>query len=138
MGAFEVIEHTADIGIIARGATLVEVFEAAAEGMFSLMLDPGSVENRAWLVREVEADDHAGLLVAWLNDLLAVVNIEAFLPVVLVVDQISHGRLRATVHGEPIDPDRHRFLRDIKAATYHMVEVKQVDEGWTAQVIFDV
>ncbi len=138
MGTFEVIEHTADIGIIARGDTLVEAFEAAAEGMFSLMVDPGTVENRAWLERQVEADDHEGLLVAWLNDLLAVVNIEAFVPVVFVVDQISPGRLSATVHGEPVDPDRHRFRRDVKAATYHMVEVKQIDGGWTARVIFDV
>ncbi len=138
MGTFEIIEHTADIGIIARGATLVEAFEAAAEGMFSLMVDPGTVENRAWIERTVEADDHEGLLVAWLNDLLAVLNIEAFLPVVFVVDQISSERLRATVHGEPVDTDRHRFRRDIKAATYHMVEVKQVDGGWTARVIFDV
>ncbi|MDI6773062.1 MAG: archease [bacterium] len=138
MGSFEVFEHTADIGIIARGSTLVEVFEAAAEGMFSLMVDPCSIQNRAWLERRVEADDHEGLLVAWLNNLLAVVNIEAFLPVVLVVDQLSPRRLRATVHGEPIDPDRHHFRRDIKAATYHMVEVKQADGGWTARVIFDV
>ncbi|MDQ7842024.1 MAG: archease [bacterium] len=138
MGSFEVFEHTADIGIVARGATLAEVFEAAAEGMFSLMVDPGSVENRAWLEREVEADDHGGLLVAWLNNLLAVVNIEAFVPVVFMVDQISPSRLRATVHGEPIDLDRHRFRREIKAATYHMVEVKQADGGWTARVIFDV
>ncbi len=138
MGTFEVIEHTADIGIVARGATLVEAFEAAAEGMLSLMVDSGTVESRAWLERRVEADDHEGLLVAWLNDLLAVLAVESFVPGVFVVDQISPGRLRATVHGEPIDPDRHRFRRDIKAATYHMVEVKQVDGGWTAQVIFDV
>ncbi|MBM3470132.1 MAG: archease [Armatimonadetes bacterium] len=138
MGTFEVIEHTADIGIIARGATLVEVFEAAAEGMFSLMVDPGTVENRAWLEREVEAEDHEGLLVDWLNNLLAVVNIEAFVPVAFVVEQVSPSRLRATVHGEPVDPNRHRFRRDIKAATYHMVEVRQADVGWTARVIFDV
>lgn len=138
MGTFEVIEHTADIGIIARGATLAEVFEAAAEGMFSLMVDPGSIENRAWLERAVEADDHEGLLVAWLNNLLAVVNIEAFVPTAFVVDQVGPKRMHATVYGEPIDPDRHRFHRDIKAATYHMVEVKQTDGVWTARVIFDV
>lgn len=138
MGTFEVIEHTADIGIKARGATLIEAFEAAAEGMFSLMVDPATVENRAWLERQAEADDYEALLVAWLNDLLTVVNVESFLPGAFVVDQISHGRLRATVHGEPLDPDRHRFHRDIKAATYHQVEVKQEGGGWTARVIFDV
>lgn len=138
MGTFEVIEHTADIGIVARGATLAEVFAVAAEGMLSLMVDPGTVENRAWMEREVEAEDHEGLLVAWLNDLLAVVNVEAFMPVAFVVDQISPDRLRATVHGESVEPARHHFRRDIKAATYHMVEVRQVDGDWTARVIFDV
>ncbi len=138
MGTFEVIEHTADIGIVARGASLAEVFEAAAEGMLSLIIDPATVQNRAWLERRVEADDHEGLLVAWLNDLLAVLAVESFVPGVFVVDQICPGRLRATVHGEPYDPDRHRLLRDVKAATYHMIEVRQDDLGWSARVIFDV
>jgi SHS2 domain-containing protein len=138
MGTFEVIEHTADVGITVRAATLRELFESAAEGMFSFVVEPGSIEHRVWLERTVDADDLAGLLVAWLNDLLIVFNAEQIVPKTFVIDEITERRLRATVHGEPVDPARHRFRLDVKAATYHMVDVSRTDDGWSARVIFDV
>jgi SHS2 domain-containing protein len=138
MGTYEVIDHTADIGIAVHARVLPELFETAAEALFALIVDAGSVENRAWLARKIEADDLGGLLVAWLNDLLSVFSGEAFVPKVFVVDEVSESRLRATVHGEPVDPARHRFRRDVKAATYHRLEVSRDDTGWRATVIFDV
>ncbi|MGQ0572107.1 MAG: archease [Armatimonadota bacterium] len=138
MGSFEEIDHTADVGIVARATTLPELFETVAEGMFSFIVDPVPVENHAWMERTLEADDTAGLLAAWLNDLLVVLNAEAFVPKVFVIDEIDDRGLRATVHGEPVDPQRHRFKLDVKAATYHMLEVKRTDDGWSARVIFDV
>jgi SHS2 domain-containing protein len=138
MGEFEVIEHTADVGIAARASTLPELFEVAAEGMFSFLIDPATVENRTFLERRVDADDLEGLLAAWLNDLLVVLSAEGFVPKVFVVDEVNEKRLCATVHGEPVDPDRHHFRLDVKAATYHMLKVERTDGGWSARVIFDV
>ncbi|MDR7518384.1 MAG: archease [Armatimonadota bacterium] len=138
MGEYEVIDHTADVGITVRATSLHDLFETAAEGMFSFIVDPTSVENRAWLERRVEADDLPGLLVAWLNDLLNVLSAESFVPKVFVVDEVGEGRLRATLHGEPTDPARHRFRLDVKAATYHGLEVSETDGRWMARVIFDV
>jgi protein archease len=138
MRGFEVIDHTADVGILARAPTLRELFEVAAEAMFSFLIDPATVENRAWRERTVEAGDREGLLVAWLNDLLLLLNAEGFVPKVFVVDELSDRRLRATVHGEPIDSARHHFRLDVKAATYHALEITQTDDGWSARVIFDV
>ncbi len=138
MSGFEVIDHTADVGIVARAATLIELFEVAAEGMFSFLIDSTLIENRAWRERTVEADDREGLLVAWLNDLLVLLNGDAFVPKVFVVDELGERRLRATVHGEPVDPARHHFRLDVKAATYHMLEIARSDGDWTARVIFDV
>jgi len=138
VGTFESIEHTADIGIAVRATTLGDVFETAAEGMFSFLIDPMQVENRAWRDRRVEADDREGLLVAWLNDLLVLLAAEEFVPKIFVVDEVTERRLHATVHGEPVDPAKHHFKLDIKAATYHMLSVNQTDDGWSARIIFDV
>ncbi len=138
MRGFEVVDHTADVGIVARAPTLPELFEVAAEGMFSFLIDPAMVENRAWHGRTVEAGDREGLLVAWLNDLLVLLNGDEFVPKVFVVDELEEHRLRATVHGEPVDPTRHHFRLDVKAATYHALRIAQADGGWTARVIFDV
>jgi len=138
VGTFESIEHTADIGIAVRAATLGDLFETAAEGMFSFLIDPMQIENRAWRERRVEADDREGLLVAWLNDLLVLLAAEEFVPKIFVVDEVTDRRLHGTVHGEPVDPTKHHFKLDIKAATYHMLSVNQTDDGWSARIIFDV
>ena len=138
MGTFESIEHTADIGIAVRATTLPDLFETAAEGMFSFLIDPMQVEIRAWRERRVEADDVEGLLVAWLNDLLVLLSAGEFVPKAFVVDEVTDRRLRGTVHGEPVDPAKHHFKLDIKAATYHMLSVSQADDGWSARIIFDV
>ncbi len=138
MGEFEVTDHTADVGIVVRAATLRDLFETAAEAMFSFLIDPLTVENRAWRERRVDADDREGLLVAWLNDLLVLLNGEEFVPRLFVVDEVSEQRLRATVHGEPVDPARHHFRHDVKAATHHGVDVRREGDGWTVRIIFDV
>ncbi len=138
MRGFEVIDHTADVGIVVHAPTLTALFEVAAEGMFSFMIDAATVENRAWHERKVEDGDLEGLLVAWLNDLILLLNSEEFLPKVFVVDELTEHRLRATVHGEPVDATRHHFRLDVKAATYHAVQVSKENSGWMARVIFDV
>jgi len=138
VGWFETIEHTADIGIAVRATTQRDLFETAAEAMFSFLIDPVEVESRAWRERRVEADDVEGLLVAWLNDLLVLLAGGEFVPKLFVVDEMTDRRLSATVHGEPVDRTKHHFKLDIKAATYHMLQVSKTDDGWSARIIFDV
>ena len=69
MGSFEILEHTGEIGILARGRTPSEVFAEAARGMFSFIVDLGAVEERDVRRVEVEATDLEALLVEWLNEL---------------------------------------------------------------------
>jgi SHS2 domain-containing protein len=126
------------VGIIAHAGALPGLFEVAAEAMFSFIVDAASVENRVWLERKLEADNLEDLMAAWLNDLLLLLSAEGFVPKSFVVDEVSETRLRATIHGEPVDQARHRFRLDVKAATYHMLEVRQTDGRWMAKVIFDV
>lgn len=134
---FEILDHTADIGLVAYGRDLPELFANAARGMFHLLIDPRAVREQERRARVVEADDLEGLLVAWLNDLLVVLNADGYLPGDFVVEEVSPTRLRALLPGEPVDPQRHHFRLDVKAATYHTLRVIRGD-GWSARVIFDI
>lgn len=133
----EIIEHTADVGISARGDTAEEVFAAAAEGMLAFIIRPDDVRPVETRRRTVEADDRAGLLVAWLNDLILLLNADGFIAGGATILECSETRMVADVWGEPVDPSRHHFRLDVKAATYHQLEVSRPN-GWRAQVIFDV
>ncbi len=134
---FEVIEHTADVGIIAYGRSLEELFANAAAGMMSFLIDLASVRRVQQRTVTADADDREGLLIAWLNELLVLLNADGFVPGRFTVRDLTDTNLRVEVAGEPVDPTRHHFHLDVKAATYHRLEIKQ-DALWQARVIFDV
>ncbi len=134
---FEEIEHTADVGIVVKGSSLEELFENAAAGLMHFLIDPNAGVAREHREVVVEADDLEGLLVAWLNELLVLLNADGFLPVRWTVRELTERRLRADVAGEPVDASRHKFRLDVKAATYHQLQIRKNSE-WQAQVIFDV
>lgn len=134
---FEVFEHTADVGIAAYGATLPELFSNAASGMMAFIIQPALVRGTETRRITAEADDREGLLVAWLNELLVLLNGDGFVPREFRVVELSDTRLEAEVSGEPVDPQRHHFRLDVKAATYHQLAIARND-GWHARIIFDV
>lgn len=134
-GRFELLEHTADVGIRAAGEDLDEVFAAAAEGLATIMgaWFPGEGEPRDV---EVEAPDREALLVAWLDELIYLHEAEdlvfgGFEP------RVEETRLRARVlaaarRGRPLEGQW------VKAATYHGLRVEREGTGWAARVYVDV
>lgn len=135
---FNTIEHTADIGIEVEASSLEELFGGAGQAMFSIMVDPGTVEPA--LCREVSLDatDLAELMFKWLNELIFLVSAQRLMFSEFEVRSAGEHRLEAVVKGEKIDPARHRLELEIKAATYHDMEVSRRDGQWYARVIFDV
>ena len=138
MQPFEVIEHTADTGIRAFGATAAEAFENAAAGMFSLLAEPETVDDRLEFPVKVEAEDRETLLVEWLNELLYIYESNGVLLKRFLVERLSDTALAGKAYGEAIATEKHELKTDIKAATYYQLRVARVDGGWVAEVVFDV
>ncbi len=135
---FEVFEHTADVGIFARGATPAELFANAAVGLFALMVDLDGVEEREERSIEISARDREGLLVNWLTELLYYLDAEQMLFRRFAIDEISDAHLRARGWGEPIDRERHTLHCGVKAVTRHLLEIAPEDGGYRAQILFDI
>ena len=135
---FEVLEHTADAGIVAHGETLADLFAKAAAGMFTLMADLDGVRPGDERHVEVEAPDRERLLERWLTELLYYVDAEEMLFSRFDVDEATDRRLRARVAGERIDRRRHRLHFGVKAVTRHMLEIASEDGGYRARVLFDI
>lgn len=138
MRPYETFEHTADIGLLARGRTLEEVFVHAAEGLVDLMVDPQSLRGGTRLDVTVSAPDREALLVAWLNELLYHLDIRGFLPRRCRITRMNDTELAAELDGESIDRSRHAVRRMVKAATYHGLRLAQTDGFWEARVILDL
>lgn len=135
---FEILEHTADAGIVAHGGSLAELFANAATGMFTLMADLEGVRQAEERQIDIEARDCEGLLVRWLTELLYYLDAEEMLFSRFDVEEIGDRRLRARAFGERIDRERHRLHFGVKAVTRHMLEVAPEDGGYRAQVLFDI
>jgi SHS2 domain-containing protein len=138
MRPFETFEHTADIGLVARGRTLEELLTHAAEGLVDLIVDPKGLRERIHLEVAVSAQDREALLVSWLNELLYLLDTRRFLPRRCRITQVTDTSLTAELAGDTIDPARHRVRRMVKAATYHGLQVTQADGRWEARVILDL
>jgi SHS2 domain-containing protein len=133
---FEILEHTADIGLRVEGDTLEEAFEAAGEGFATLQ---GSWFAGVGEEREVEvrAVDNPGLLVAWINELLYMQEAEDAVFGGFDVKRVVDGALQAVVR---IAPRAERELEavGVKAATYHRLRLERGSGGWTAEIYLDV
>ncbi len=135
---FEVIDHTGDSGITAYGADMKQVFTNSARGLFSLITEIDTVAVKEQRDIEVIASDREALLVNWLNELIYLIDTKRVLFKKFDIISLTDTMLKATVYGEKINRKRHHLKREVKAATYHMLKIEQTENGWEAQVIFDI
>jgi len=134
---FEILDHTADVGIIAYGADLSQAFANAARGLFSLITDLDDVEEILHRDAELTATDEESLLVEWLNELIYQFDTEGIIFKRFDIIRLDSTRLKARSYGEKVDKSKHKLKIGVKAATYHMLKVDKGD-GCKVQVLFDI
>jgi SHS2 domain-containing protein len=134
---FEIIDHTADIGLRAFGADLPEAFANAAGGMFSLITDLSPIQEVLFKDIEVKAPDREVLLAEWLNELLYYFDTEQILFKRFEIASLTDTEIRARCYGEKVDRSRHVLKTGIKSATYHMLKVEK-KERYQVEVLFDI
>ncbi len=135
---YEVIEHTADVGLVARGGDMAELFANAGLGMLSLMVDLEGVRPEEARRIEVRARDRESLLVRWLTELLYFLDAEEMVFRRLEIEELTDTHLRARALGERIDRERHRLHFGVKAVTRHMLEIAPENGGYRATILFDI
>lgn len=139
MVPYEVIGHTADIGIRACGQSREELFMNMARGMVGLIVPSEKIRLRSCRKVLARASDWEGLLVAWLREVLVLFDTRRFLAGDFRIHRLEPTHLAATLRGETLDEKRHPLGREVKAVTYCDLSITQRPDGiWTAQVIFDV
>lgn len=135
---FRLFEHTADIGIEAWGPDLASLFCQGAAGLFEAAIEPARVEERVVERLQIQAEDVELLYKEWLSSLLYLFAARGLVFRRFEIEEISERRVRALCHGERFDETRHGLKTDLKAVTYHQLEVRREAEGWRARVIVDV
>lgn len=138
MKRFEILDHTADIGIIVHGESLKVLFENAGEAFFHLITDLKKVKRRVERRVHIEGESLDRLMVDWLSELLYLHDVENLLFKGFNVGAVGEDGLKATVKGEPFQEGVHVIKTEVKAVTYHRIEVRKENRKWRAQIIFDL
>lgn len=135
---YKLIEHTADLGIQVFGRDADDLFSNAALAMFDQIVDVKTLRGDEKLRIRVGGADWADLMVNWLRELLYFWTVKEQLVKTVDIVSLSQTKLSAVLTTDAFDPTRHSIKNEIKAVTYHQINVRQGAKGWEAQVIFDI
>jgi SHS2 domain-containing protein len=106
--------------------------------LFDLIADTARVEADAVIEFTVGGSDSADLLVNYLREMLFLWTGEEQLVKTIEILHITNTAVSARATVGRYQPDRHQIVHEIKAVTYHQVDVSRTEQGWQARVIFDI
>jgi len=136
---FEILDHTADLGILVGGEDLESLFQNAAHAMLQIMMDFHPEQTGRTRGISVEAADLPDLMVRWLGEILYLFEGENQWVIQTKIHSITPVHLDAQIETIPFSSTMHEHLTEIKAVTYHQIEVNRDNAGlWKARIIFDL
>ena len=143
MGTYTVFDHTADVGLEVRGTSFEDLLSTAARATFDQVLEDRPKEVDATQEVRVRpgsafAGDRSELFVEWLQELLFRFETQRLVPMEYEFLEVGPREVSADVGFGRFDPDRHRTRLEVKAVTYHNLEVRQDADGWYARFILDI
>lgn len=134
---YELISHTADIGIRVKANSLEGIFCNTASAMFDIM---AKEKTPAPIIHSLEvslnANSQEELAVFWLNELLSLSQAKQVIFDEFIINKLTNTILEAVVKGKGFN--NYAIDTEIKAATFHELKLNQVKNYWQLELIFDV
>jgi len=134
MKKFEILEHRADLKIKVFGRDLPELFVNTALAVAEQQNPAVKKPAKEWESVEINSPDLNSLLVDWLNEILSRSDLNKKVYFDFKIEELAKNHLRAKIAGQKVVQKQ----IDIKAATYHGLEVKKIDNHWQVIIIFDI
>ncbi len=135
---FGYFEHTADVGIRAWGPTLEEAFAQAALGLVANVVDVSQAKAVGAARIEVEGESRERLLFRLLDEMLDMLQTRLYVATAVRVRFEGKDRLVAEVEGEAYDAARHGHVHEVKAITFHDMEIRDEPGRAEVRVIVDI
>ena len=136
MKRYEQFPHTADIGLRVFGKDLKELFQNAAEALFSVICKIKKVKPKDLEVIEVKADNLEELMLNWLQALIAIVDTTEKFFSKFKIEEIDEKHVKARIYGEPIKPELGETV--VKAVTMYNYKLEKTDKGYKATITLDI
>jgi len=135
MKKYEILEHKADLKIRAFGGTKEELFSNILFGMAESQRPKIKIKEKTRREIKIKSLDLSTLLVDFLSEALYLSQVNKEVYFDAKFKKFSDREIEGELFGQKIE----RFDEDIKAVTYHNLDVHQEKNGtWEAIVLFDI
>lgn len=139
---YEFLQHTTDAYVSATGTSLEQAFEFAGIALFDVMCEVKSIVPKLREEVRVAGHDEVSLLYNWLESLLLKFELEGKVYSkfeVRPIKKIPDGyQAKAALSGEKYDRKKHGAKVEVKAVTYHKMNVQREDSMLTVTFILDL
>jgi SHS2 domain-containing protein len=135
---YQTIDHTADIGIAVQAENVETLFTEAARALSELIFGQRVFTATETVTFAVKGSDWPDLMINWLRELLFLWNGDDRIIGPVTIQRIEQFTVEATVPVDTTPCDPHDIFNEIKAVTYHAIEVAEAAAGWQARIIFDI
>lgn len=124
---YESLEHKADSGFLVKAPSLERLYIDAALALTDQLVELGTIQDTVKHTAAVTADDKESLMVKWLNEILFLFEKNKFLCKRIVFTKFDGKNIQASLHGDTYSPIRHGHVSEIKAVTYHQLQIGDLD-----------
>ena len=135
---YEQLEHVGDIRIKVFGDTKKDLFINAGFALFDIMIAGDFSKNDIVETINLNGIDKEELLVNWLSELNYLFITESKIFSKFEIQRLADTELTATVLGEKFNPHQHKIKNEIKAVTFHDLEIIEKGKHWETKIVFDI
>lgn len=137
MKPYKYINHTADLGIEVQAKTIEELFINIAKAIFETQIK-GKILAKFNVNFEINGPSLEEIFIEWCRELLYRFSVGGFIPKDYKIFLTDQHHLTTNLKGDIFDPKRHKIKLEIKNPTYHNFNIKKLETGYCATIIFDV
>lgn len=121
--SYQSLDHKSDTGFYVEAPSLQRLYIDSAAALTDLMVKIDLIDQKEKKTITIEAADKEQLLVKWLNEILFLFEKEKFLSKKIVFNFFDGKKIDASLFGEFYQPVKHGHVSEIKAVTYHQLEL---------------
>ena len=140
---YKFIDHTADIAVEVMGSTLEDMFTASAAALHDSVVEKYVFENLKQEEKQLELEEESieEVLVSFLSELNFLISASKWIfNAIKEIKIVKNGKwhLKANISGEAYDPAKHILKEEIKAVTYHQMNIVEENEIFKTKIVFDI
>ena len=135
---YEIFDHTADMGMRVVAPTMSDLLAPAMDGLYAMIGELATAGTTTTVHLALAGDDPSIMLRDFLDELLVLFDRDKRIAVALDDAALTADGLRVAVQTRAIDEDRCVFFREVKAITYHALDIVSVPGGFQATIIMDI